>query len=86
MNRNKTQYEECISLSAVIALALFSAFVRLHGVTENGIIGSDTFQYWDIALMWKEGHLVLNNDLNEYRQYFRPGFYLLNLISLYLFG
>jgi hypothetical protein len=70
----------------VACLLAASAILRLHGVVKNGIIGSDTFQYWDIALLWKSHHYVLNNDTREFHQFFRPIFYALNLLSLHLFG
>lgn len=70
----------------VIMLASISCYVRMAGVTQNGILGSDTFQYLDIAYMWDRGEFVLNNDLKEYRQYFRPTFYALNALALNLFG
>jgi hypothetical protein len=70
----------------VLALLAASLYFRTAGLTENGIRGSDTFQYWEIAWMWLEGRPVLNNDPHDSLQYYRPVFYALNALSLKLFG
>jgi hypothetical protein len=70
----------------VVIVAALTTFFRFNGITENGVIGSDTFQYWNIAWMWNQSQFVLNDSTNEPDLYFRPLFYFLNMMSLRIFG
>lgn len=75
-----------IHWSLIGLLLLATSWVVFHGLKSNGIVGSDVYQYWDIALMWNDGQYVLNNDVHEYRQFFRPTYYFMNMLSVQAFG
>ncbi len=61
------------------------AYFRMRGVTQNGIRGSDTFQYFEIATLWHQGQFVLNDILTEFYQFFRPLHYALGALGISLF-
>lgn len=57
----------------------FAAYVRFVGLTREGMIGSDVFQYWQIAKWWTEGNFTLDG-------FYRPFIYLLFSLWMKIFG
>jgi hypothetical protein len=63
----------CALLVATMAVALF---LRFHNLTENGLLGSDTIYYTDIAKDWSEGTQIYSIPPGGGVRAYRPVSYL----------
>jgi hypothetical protein len=70
----------------LFAIALASTFFRFHGLTQNGIQGADTFQYWEIVFHWLGGLPAFTDPLDNNVSYFRPLFFFTNYLAVKVFG
>ncbi len=69
----------CNSQLFLFLIFIFTAYLRLVNITRVGLIGSDVFQYWEVAQRWTQLDFTLDG-------YYRPVAYLLNAFSFLLFG
>lgn len=83
----KSQPISTVQIALFILILVFSISIRFNGLSSNGIHGTDTFIYWEIAQNWARGEFVFNTDpWGSDINFFRPIFYALNLLSVKLFG
>lgn len=71
----------------LIVLLTFAAYCRLINITQIGIDGSDTFQYWHIATSWAKGVFAFGDPVkNDPRTFYRPLAYLIYGVTVKFFG
>ncbi|MFC1461291.1 ArnT family glycosyltransferase [Verrucomicrobiota bacterium] len=70
-----------ILFAVILAFAAYPRFVNL---TNQGMEGCDTFQYWILGQKWAEGNFTLNDGFGG--PCFRPVAFALHAIAMRLFG